>query len=236
MKKKFPIEEHDISIGKKSSAFFKFDFGDLGVRKNVDNYNEISIATERIHNFFVDHNMTNNNRKFSELNCLVSYMIPNEEQYQFFLKNKRYKKDYGHHTENYLNYNLFNYSKKNKQLQVQSAFLELSQPHTLSLITENLEEIDKIGFYNTGSDCDLFPDSEEFQYSPFPKYITNFLGHKKWFNHDLIIDEQFYKEGLYKNNLDDLVEARKFVDPKIKFEILGANEKEKKCFDFAGLF
>ena len=68
------------------------------------------------------------------------------------------------------------------------------------------------------------------------KYITNFLGHKKWFNHDLIIDEQFYKEGLYKNNLDDLVEARKFVDPKIKFEILGANEKEKKCFDFAGLF
>ena len=66
MKKKFPIEEHDISIGKRSSAFFKFDFGDLGVRKNVDNYIEISIAIERIHNFFVDHNLTNNNKKFKK--------------------------------------------------------------------------------------------------------------------------------------------------------------------------
>ena len=34
----------------------------------------------------------------------------------------------------------------------------------------------------------------------------------------------------------DRKETRKFVDPKIKFEILSASEKEKKCFDFAGLF
>jgi len=235
MKKKLPIEDHDISIGKISSALFKFDFGDLGERKNVNNYIEISIAVERIHNFFVDHNL-NSRKKFSELNCFVSYMIPNKEQYKFFLKNKKYKKDYGNNMENYLDYNLINYSKKNKKLQVQSAFLEFSQPHTLSLITEHLEAIDKIMFYHTMSDCDLFPDSEEFQYSPCPKYITNFLGHKEWFNPGLYIDEQFFKEGLYKNHLDYLVETRKFVDPKIKFEILSASEKEKKCFDFAGLF
>ena len=40
----------------------------------------------------------------------------------------------------------------------------------------------------------------------------------------------------FRNHLDYLVETRKFVDPKIKFEILSASEKEKKCFDFAGLF
>ena len=119
MKKKLPIEDHDISIGKRSSAFFKFDFGDLGERKNVDNYIEISIAVERIHNFFVAHNL-NNKKKFSELNCFVSYMIPNKEQYKFFLKNKKYKKDYGINMENYLDYNLINYSKKNKKLQVRS--------------------------------------------------------------------------------------------------------------------
>ena len=34
MKKKLPIEDHDISIGKRSSAFFKFDFGDLGATRS----------------------------------------------------------------------------------------------------------------------------------------------------------------------------------------------------------
>ena len=52
----------------------------------------------------------------------------------------------------------------------------------------------------------------------------------------LFIDEPVWDDGLFKNHLDLLVEARKFIDPKIKFEISGATEKEKKSFEFAGLF
>ena len=45
-----------------------------------------------------------------------------------------------------------------------------------------------------------------------------------------------YDDGKYKNDLDYLLKARQFINPKIKFEILGATEKEKKCFESAGLF
>ena len=49
-------------------------------------------------------------------------------------------------------------------------------------------------------------------------------------------DEKFLDEGEYKNHLDDLLKVRQYVNPKIKFEIVGSDEKERKIFEFAGLF
>ena len=51
-----------------------------------------------------------------------------------------------------------------------------------------------------------------------------------------IIDEMFYDDGKYKNDLDYLLNVRQCTNPKIKFEILNATEKQKKCFESAGLF
>ena len=234
---KYLIEdEHDIEVNKKKIAIFDFDCGDLGERKNVDNNEDISTAGRKIHDFFVDHNLINNGKKLHDFGCVLRYTIPNPAQYNFYLKNKKYETDYPSHTGNFLSYDLIRYFKKGKLLSVSSSFLEDTEPHTLSLITEHLVSINKIEFYPTMSNCNLFHDEGDFQDSSSPQYITNFLGHKKWFNQGLHIDEPIFDEGKFKNHLDDLIKARKFVDPKIKFEILGATEKEKKSFEFAGLF
>jgi len=232
---KYPIfEDYDIEINKKS-AIFHFDGGDLGERKNVDNNEDISTADQKIHNFFVEHNLINNGKKFDSFGGILQYRIPNHDQYNFYLKNKKYEADYPYE-ENYLHYDLIHYYKKSKLLHVSSSFLEDTEPHTLSLITEHLVSINKIQFYPTMSHSDLFPDSDDFQNDQCPQYITNFLGHKKWFNQGLYIDEPIFDDGKFKNHLDDLIEARKFIEPKIKFEIQGATEKEKKSFEFAGLY
>jgi hypothetical protein len=240
-KDKYPIENHNIEINKKNIAIFHFDCGDLGERKNVDNNEDIRTAGQKVHDFFVEHNLINNGKKFHEFGCLLKYQIPDHDQYNFYLRNEQYPvkvndSDYPSHPKNYLYYDLLHYYKKSKLLNVSSSFLDDTEPHTLSLITEHLVSINKIQFYPTISDCDLFPDSDDFQSDQCPKYITNFLGHKKWFNQGLYIDEPIFDDGMFKNHLDDLIETRKFIDPKIKFEIPGATEKEKKSFEFAGLF
>ena len=234
-KNKYPIfDNFDIEINKKK-AILHFNGGDLGERKNIDNNEDISTADQKISDFIVEHNLTNNGKKFDSFGCLLSYTIPNHDQYTFYLKNKKYEADYPYE-ENYLRYDLIHYYKKSKTLTVSSMFLEDAEPHTLSLITEHLVSINKIEFFPTISDCDLFPDSDDFQSDQCPKYITNFLGHKKWFNQGLYIDEPIFDDGKFKNHLDVLIEARKFIDPKIKFEIQGATEKEKKSFEYAGLY
>ena len=231
-KHKYPIENHDIRINEKNIAFFFFECGNLGERKNVNNNEDISTAVQKIHDFFVEHNLINNDKKIHDFGCLLQYQIPNHEQYNFYLENEQYNGDYPSN----LHYDLIHYYKEDKLLIVSSSFLEDAEPHTLSLITEHLVSINKIQFCPTVSDCDLFPDSDNFQNDQCPTYITDFLGHKKWFNQRLYIDEPIFDEGKFKNHLDDLIKARKFIDPKIKFEILGATEKEKKSFEFAGLF
>lgn len=235
-KDKYPIEDFDVLIEKKGEALLTFDCGDLGIRKKVDNSEDTFTAVRNTHNFFVEHNLINNDKKFNELKCVLRYLIPNKDQYIFFKKNKKYEEDISSYYKNYLRYFLLDYSKKEKTLYVQSSFLQFSEPHTLSLISTHLVSVNKIIFLGDLFECNLFPKSDEFNFKASPEYITNFLGHKKWFSPSLIIDEEVFDEGLYKNHLDDLVSARKFVNSKIKFEIFGATDKEKKCFDFAGLF
>ena len=239
-KNKYPIfDDFEIEINKKK-AIFHFDGGDLGERKNIDNNEEIATAVQKIHNFIVEHNLANNGKKFDSFGCLLSYTIPNHDQYNFYLKNKKYEADYPYES-NYLHFDLLHYYKEKKMLWVPCSFLEDSETHSISLITEHLTSINKIKFSDTMLDCNLFAgygdeDKDDFEYSTRPKYITNTLGHKKWHHPVLFIDEPVWDDGLFKNHLDLLVEARKFIDPKIKFEISGASEKEKKCFESAGLF
>ena len=77
-------------------------------------------------------------------------------------------------------------------------------------------------------------DDVDFHFEP--KYVTNYLSHKTWFVSILIIDEMVYDDGKYKNHLDYLLKVRQCTNPKIKFEIVGATEKQKKCFESSGLF
>ena len=120
-----------------------------------------------------------------------------------------------------------------KTLYVTSAFLEFANPNIFELITKYMESIEKISFDHTYLECDMF-DDVDFHFEP--KYVTNYLGHKKWYNSNLFIDEIVYDDGIYKNHLDYLLKVRQCTNPKIKLEILGASEKEKKCFESAGLF
>ena len=147
-------------------------------------------------------------------------------------KNKKYEANYPS-TENSARYFLLQYFQKSKTLHVTSAFLQLVESYIFELIPKYMESIEKITFDHTYLESDMF-DDVDFHFEN--EYVTNYLGHKKWYDSNLIIDQMVYDDGKYKNDLDYLLKARQFINPKIKFEILGATEKEKKCFESAGLF
>ena len=223
--------DHHVDLSK-GFLELTYDGGDLGERNNIENNNDIYNVVENIDDFFREHNYRNWKYSFTDFYAVLNYQIPNKHQYEYFKKNKKYEANYPS-TENSARYFLLQYFQKSKTLHVTSAFLQFAEPNIFELITKYMESIEKISFDHTYLECDMF-DDVDFHFEP--EYVTNYLGHKKWHDSNLIIDEMFYDDGKYKNDLDYLLKARQFINPKIKFEILGATEKEKKCFESAGLF
>jgi len=224
--------DHHVDLSK-GDAFLTYDGGDLGERNNIDNVDDIYDAVQNIHDFFVEHNYRNWKYSFKDFYAVLNYQIPNKHQYEYYKKNRKYEGNYPS-VENTSRYFLLQYHQNKKTLYVTSAFLDYSEPNSLKLISKYMESIEKISFDNTYLECDMFDDDAGFHFEP--KYLTDYLGHKRWFNPSLIIDEKFLDEGEYKNHLDDLLKVRQYVNPKIKFEIVGSDEKERKIFEFAGLF
>ena len=222
---------HDVDLSR-GFLGLTYNGGDLGERNNVENNNDIYNVVENIDDFFTEHNYRNWKYSFTDFYAVLNYQIPNKHQYEYFKKNKKYEANYPS-TENSARYFLLQYFQKSKTLHVTSAFLQLVESYIFELIPKYMESIEKITFDHTYLESDMF-DDVDFHFEP--EYVTNYLGHKKWHHPVLFIDEPVWDDGLFKNHLDLLVEARKFIDPKIKFEILGATEKEKKSFEFAGLF
>ena len=222
---------HDVDLSR-GFLGLTYNGGDLGERNNVDNTNDIYNAVENINDFFREHNYRNWKYSFTDFYAVLNYQIPNKHQYEYFKKNKKYEANYPS-TENSARYFLLQYFQKSKTLHVTSAFLQLVESYIFELIPKYMESIEKITFDHTYLESDMF-DDVDFHFEN--EYVTNYLGHKKWYDSNLIIDEMVYDDGKYKNDLDYLLNARQFINPKIKFEILGATEKEKKCFESAGLF
>ena len=235
MKKKNKVYDvtnnHDVDLSR-GFLGLTYNGGDLGERNNIENNNDIYNVVENIDDFFTEHNYRNWKYSFTDFYAVLNYDIPHKHQYEYFKKNKKYEDNYPF-TENNAGYFLLQYFQKSKTLHVTSAFLQLAEPIIFELITKYMESIEKISFDHTYLESDMF-DDVDFHFKP--EYVTNYLGHKKWHDSNLIIDEMFYDDGKYKNDLDYLLNARQFTNPKIKFEILGASEKEKKCFESAGLF
>lgn len=223
--------DHHVDLSK-GFLELTYDGGDLGERNNVENTNDIYNAVQNIDDFFREHNYRNWKYSFTDFYVVLNYQIPNKHQYEYFKKNKKYEGNYPS-IENSARYFLLKYFQNTKTLYVTSAFLEFANPNIFELITKYMESIEKISFDHTYLECDMF-DDVDFHFEP--KYVTNYLGHKKWYNSNLFIDEIVYDDGIYKNHLDYLLKVRQCTNPKIKFEILGASEKEKKCFESAGLF
>ena len=222
---------HDVDLSR-GFLGLTYNGGDLGERNNVDNTNDIYNAVQNIEDFFTEHNYRNWKYSFTDFYAVLNYDIPHKHQYEYFKKNKKYEANYPS-TENSARYFLLQYFQKSKTLHVTSAFLQLVESYIFELIPKYMESIEKITFDHTYLESDMF-DDVDFHFEN--EYITNYLGHKKWYDSNLIIDEMVYDDGKYKNDLDYLLKARQFINPKIKFEILGATEKEKKCFESAGLF
>lgn len=222
---------HDVDLSR-GFLGLTYNGGDLGERNNVDNTNDIYNAVQNIEDFFTEHNYRNWKYSFTDFYAVLNYDIPHKHQYEYFKKNKKYEANYPS-TENSARYFLLQYFQKSKTLHVTSAFLQLVESYIFELIPKYMESIEKITFDHTYLESDMF-DDVDFHFEN--EYVTNYLGHKKWYDSNLIIDEMVYDDGKYKNDLDYLLKARQFVNPKIKFEILGATEKEKKCFESAGLF
>ena len=222
---------HDVDLSR-GFLGLTYNGGDLGERNNVDNTNDIYNAVQNIEDFFTEHNYRNWKYSFTDFYAVLNYDIPHKHQYEYFKKNKKYEANYPS-TENSARYFLLQYFQKSKTLHVTSAFLQLVESYIFELIPKYMESIEKITFDHTYLESDMF-DDVDFHFEN--EYVTNYLGHKKWYDSNLIIDEMVYDDGKYKNDLDYLLKARQFVNPKINFEILGATEKEKKCFESAGLF
>ena len=222
---------HDVDLSR-GFLGLTYNGGDLGERNNVDNTNDIYNAVQNIEDFFTEHNYRNWKYSFTDFYAVLNYDIPHKHQYEYFKKNKKYEANYPS-TENSARYFLLQYFQNTKTLHVTSAFLQLVESYIFELIPKYMESIEKITFDHTYLESDMF-DDVDFHFEN--EYVTNYLGHKKWYDSNLIIDEMVYDDGKYKNDLDYLLKARQFVNPKIKFEILGATEKEKKCFESAGLF
>lgn len=222
---------HDVDLSR-GFLGLTYNGGDLGERNNVDNTNDIYNAVQNIEDFFTEHNYRNWKYSFTDFYAVLNYDIPHKHQYEYFKKNKKYEANYPS-TENSARYFLLQYFQKSKTLHVTSAFLQLVESYIFELIPKYMESIEKITFDHTYLESDMF-DDVDFHFEN--EYVTNYLGHKKWYDSNLIIDEMVYDDGKYKNDLDYLLKARQFINPKIKFEILGATEKEKKCFESAGLF
>ena len=222
---------HDVDLSR-GFLGLAYNGGDLGERNNVDNTNDIYNAVQNIEDFFTEHNYRNWKYSFTDFYAVLNYDIPHKHQYEYFKKNKKYEANYPS-TENSARYFLLQYFQKSKTLHVTSAFLQLVESYIFELIPKYMESIEKITFDHTYLESDMF-DDVDFHFEN--EYVTNYLGHKKWYDSNLIIDEMVYDDGKYKNDLDYLLKARQFINPKIKFEILGATEKEKKCFESAGLF
>ena len=222
---------HDVDLSR-GFLGLTYNGGDLGERNNVENNNDIYNVVENIDDFFTEHNYRNWKYSFTDFYAVLNYQIPNKHQYEYFKKNKKYEANYPS-TENSARYFLLQYFQKSKTLHVTSAFLQFAEPNIFELITKYMESIEKISFDHTYLESDMF-DDVDFHFEP--EYVTNYLGHKKWHDSNLIIDEMFYDDGKYKNDLDYLLNIRQCTNPKIKFEILNATEKQKKCFESAGLF
>ena len=222
---------HDVDLSR-GFLGLTYNGGDLGERNNVDNTNDIYNAVQNIEDFFTEHNYRNWKYSFTDFYAVLNYDIPHKHQYEYFKKNKKYEANYPS-TENSARYFLLQYFQKSKTLHVTSAFLQLVESYIFELIPKYMESIEKITFDHTYLESDMF-DDVDFHFEN--EYVTNYLGHKKWYDSNLIIDEMVFDEGKYKNDLDYLLNVRQCTNPKIKFEILGATEKEKKCFESAGLF
>ena len=201
---------HDVDLSK-GFLGLTYNGGDLGERNNVDNTNDIYNAVQNIEDFFTEHNYRNWKYSFTDFYAVLNYDIPHKHQYEYFKKNKKYEANYPS-TENSARYFLLQYFQKSKTLHVTSAFLQLVESYIFELIPKYMESIEKITFDHTYLESDMF-DDVDFHFEN--EYVTNYLGHKKWYDSNLIIDEMVYDDGKYKNDLDYLLKVIQFINPKI---------------------
>ena len=246
MKNEYPIDNSYKSLSDKlkdkNGLYLSFHGGDLGIRKNIDNIDDIYKSIQKGKNYFVEHNLLNNDKKLNEFYLYVTYQVPQINEYEYLLKNKKYPNNEDPIPENNFHFDLASYNEKSKNLFISNSILEFSDEHFISLIVENLVSVKKALFTDTVVDCSEIFESKEgnywnynIDYKSRPKHITEYLKQQKWEHTFLDIENQFLDKGRFKNHLDSMLEARKFVDPKVKFEISGATEQEKKLLKLAGL-
>ena len=227
----------------KNGLYLDFHGGDLGTRKNVDNMSDIYEAIQKGKNYFVEHNLLNNDKKFNEFFLFLTYGVPQCGEYEYLLKHKKYPKDDDPIPQNNFFFDLASYRENEKTLFISTSILQFSEEHTISLMVENLISVEKVSFVDTVVNASEIFESEEGNYWNFdydvincPEHITVYLKQKKWEHAFLNIEDEFFDKGKFKNHLDLMLKARKFVDPKVKFEILGATDKQKKILKFAELY
>ena len=214
-KTKFP-QISDLNINDNKFLIF-FDGGDLGLRKNVDNFKDFLKCRKMFDDAFYE-----NQTDFKELYWSIRYSVPDSEQFAKLRKNGKYEKKYPLEF-NYHRYTPLHYSFKSKTLYVETFFFLLGEPNFISYITDYCKSIKKIEILMMttleGKLADQFSKDKIIDTPVIEEYLQKILKHKNFWCHFL---------DLNKNQLDGLIKLKKSLkSKKIKIIFPDASKEEK---------
>ena len=216
MKKTNHPQISDLSINKNKFLIF-FDGGDLGIRKNVDNFKDFLKCQKMFDDAFYE-----NSIDYKEFNWSIKYSVPDSKQFAKLRKNGKYEKKYPL-KYNYHSYTPLRYSFKTKTLHVESLFFLLGEPSFISFIADYCKSIKKIEILMMttleGKLADQFSKDKTLDTPVMEEYLQKFLKHKNFWCHFL---------ELNKNQLDGLIELKKSLKSrKIKIIFPDTSKEEK---------
>ena len=224
MKKTNYPQISDLSINKNKFLIF-FDGGDLGIRKNVDNFKDFLKCQKMFDDAFYE-----NSIDYKEFYWSIRYSVPDSEQFAKLRKNGKYEKKYPIEF-NYHRYTPLYYSFKSKTLYVETFFFLLGEPSFISFIADYCKSIKKIEILMMttleGKLADQFSKDKTLDIPVIEEYLQKFLGHKKFFSH-------YLKPN--KNQLEGLIELKKSLkSKKIKITFPDSSKEEKVILKKKGL-
>ena len=215
MKKKLPqISDFDL-VDNKFLIFF--DGGDLGIRKNVDNFKDFHKCEVLFSDAFYEYSTD-----YKEIYWSIKYTIPDGKQFKKLLKTGKYQKNYPFEYNNHWHTPL-HYSFKTKTLYVEPFFFLKGEPSFISYIADYCKSIKKIEIFMMttleGKLADQFSKDKIIDTPVIEEYLQRFLRHKNFWCHFLVLN---------KNQINGLIELKKSLKSrKIKITFPDASKEEK---------
>ena len=222
-KNKFP-KISDLEVANNKFLIF-FDGGDLGMRENVENFNDFLKCQRLFDDAFYEYSTD-----YKEIYWSIQYTIPDDQQYIKLRKNGNYEKSYPRNKNIYQYTPLF-YNFKTKTLYVEPFFFLKGEPSFISSIIDYCKSIKKIEILMTalleGEFTDKFTKDKTLFTTIIEDYLQKFLGHKKFFGHYLIPN---------KDQLNGLIELKKTLKhKKIKIIFPDIIDEDKVILKNSGL-